>query len=204
MGVFKRSHRLHRTPHYNSLRDVPDTRSRGEAGGEKQALAAAEVRVLDEWRAVNTAIYFHVEPAVLIDGVFFLRDTEEIEGMSSSDGVADGRGLVRWALSKVDLTGKEEQRALWRKLGTRMLDASATRAQFTLHFDRLFQHWSVLHGSDPTDRGSLADFYDQLLDTMPATPAASHIVSLRTWLAGRVVDFQAGGGSSLCGLLPGA
>jgi hypothetical protein len=171
------------TPHLSELRALPLTTRQGEVGAAKRALAREEVRVLDAWRAVNTAIYFHVEPAIDVEGTFFLRDTEEIDALVTTDGVADGRGLIRWALKKVDTGSKVKQRALNRTLGQRKLDAGATRAQFTAHYDRLYQHWALLHDSDPGDRESLAEFYDQLLDTMPATPATSHIVSLRTWLA---------------------
>ena len=128
------------TPHLLELRAMPLKTRQGETGAAKRVLAQEEVRVLDAWRAVNTAIYFHVEPAIDVEGTFFLRDTEEIDAFVSEDGVADGRGVVRWALGKVDTTSKVQQRALNRTLGQRKLDANATRAQFTAHYDRLYQH----------------------------------------------------------------
>ena len=121
-----------------------------------------------------------------------MRDTEEVDALVTTGGVADGRGLIRWALKKVDTTSKVRQCALHRTLGQRKLDAGATRAHFTAHYDRLYQHWALLHDSDPDDRESLAEFFDQLLDIMPTTPAGSHIVSLRTWLAGQITTFRAG------------
>ena len=179
------------TPHYDELRTMPQRTRQGDAAAAKRELAQEEIKVFDAWRATNTAIYFHVEPALDVEGTFFARDTEELDSMVTTDGVADGRGLINWALDKVDTSSKVQQRALSRTLGQRKLDAGATRAQFSSHYDRLYQHWALLHDSDPTDRESLAEFYDQLLDTMPTTPATSHIVSLRTWLAGQINNFRA-------------
>ena len=181
------------TPHLSELRAMPLKTRQGEVGAAKRVLAQEEVRMLDTWRAINTAIYFHVEPAIDVEGTFFLRDTEEIDALVTTDGVADGRGLVRWALKKVDTGSKVKQRALNRTLGQRKLDAGATRTQFTAHYDRLYQHWALLLESDPDE------FFDQLLDTMPATPATSHIVSLRTWLAGQISTFRAGANPSFVG-----
>ena len=163
------------TPYYQSLRDNVKLRS-GEADADLRARAAHEISTLTAWQAVNTAIFFHVEPSVDYDGTFFMRDSEDIEAMSGAGGLADGRGLIRWCLDKVDITSKVKQRALSRQLGAKRLAVGATRAQFVVHYERLYQHWALILDSDPGDRESLAEFYDHLLDTMPTEPAQSHLV----------------------------
>ena len=81
------------TPHYDSLRAPIGLRS-GEADRAK-LLAVEEVDTLERWHALNTALYFHVQPSLDYGGTFFLRDSEYVEGLSTADGLADGRELIR-------------------------------------------------------------------------------------------------------------
>ena len=64
------------TPRLNELNAMPVRARNGEAAEAKRTLAAQEVHKLDAWRAVNTAIYFHVEPAIDVKGTFYMRDCE--------------------------------------------------------------------------------------------------------------------------------
>ena len=93
------------TPHYDSLRDPIALRS-GEADRAK-LLAVEEIGTLERWLALNTALYFHVQPSLNYEGTFFLRDSEHVEGLSTASGLCSEQdvrhflfsGLLRGAVS---------------------------------------------------------------------------------------------------------
>ena len=141
------------------LEDAPTLTSYTAQMAARPASTRAKVTVTEDmfnqhlldWMAVNSAIYWHVLPSLDISGTHLLSDTRAVNRFytvyTRADGtgatVADGRGLIKWARKHVDKSSKEDQKRLQRSLGKASLKAGASRAQFNLHAEKLFQTWSL-------------------------------------------------------------
>ena len=165
--------------------------------------ADADVRpqaaVLERWQRVNTAIYWHLLPAVDISGPHYLDDLAAVDSLVSGQ-LADGRGLLRWALSFVDLSSFEAQLALSNALGSVRLAPDASLVQLAAHLQKLSQVWGHTTAAAAEGPEALVQLYDYLVQSLPASYTSSatmHLVSLRTWLVGKLADFRVGGGSSV-------
>ena len=68
----------------------------------EQAWAQYEA-ALDRWQRVNTAIYWHVVPSLVLTGVHERGDTQIIDSLVKGHR-AHGRALVLWALKHADMS----------------------------------------------------------------------------------------------------
>ena len=83
----------------------------GKAGGAVPDVVAAQTAALHRWQRVNTAMYWHIVPAVDITGPQYLEDLARIDSFVSGQQ-ADSRGLLVWLFGFVDLSGFDAQLAL--------------------------------------------------------------------------------------------
>ena len=148
-----------------------------------------QTAALVEWQSVNTALYWHVKPSLLIDGPDFERDARKTDLYSGR--LANGWKLIEWARGHADVSGKTAQKNLRSHLGKKLKEGS-TRAQFNVHAMNLYDIWALISGNDASSPESLADYYEELLHSMPTAPEGAHLVGLRTWLACRINDFKHG------------
>ena len=69
-----------------------------------------EAKELDNWQKINTSIFWHVRPSLLIDGPTEPIDRRSINALLNVEtGLADGRGLIAWAQAPADLTTVSKQ-----------------------------------------------------------------------------------------------
>ena len=80
----------------------------------------------------------------------------------------------------MDASGKRTQKALRRKLSSRTLKTSASQTDITVHAERMYQMWLLLNNNNPDDPSDLADFWEELTETMPPAPETSHVASVRS------------------------
>ena len=175
----------------------------GKPGGDVPDVVAAQTAALHHWQRVNTALYWHIVPAVDIAGPQYLEDLAHIDSFVSGQQ-ADARGLLVWLFRFVDLSGFDAQLALSNALGTVKLGDGATLAQLASHVHKLQQVWLLTASATASytscDSAPLVQLYEYLLASMPTTytaPGGMHMVSVRTWLVGKCADLAAGGGASV-------
>ena len=163
-------------------------------------VVAAQTAALHHWQRVNTALYWHIVPAVDITGPQYLEDLAHIDSFVSGQQ-ADARGLLVWLFRFVDLSGIDAQLALSNALVTVKLGDGATLAQLASHVHKLQQVWLLTASATASytscDYAPLVQLYEYLLASMPTTytaPGGMHMVSVRTWLVGKCADLAAGGG----------
>ena len=99
---------------------------------------AAQTSQLTRWQRVNTAIYWHLVPAIEIDGTHYLEDTATIDSFVSGQ-LANGRGLARWACGFVDVSEFSAQLLLANELGTVKLAGDARLSQLLVHPSKMHQ-----------------------------------------------------------------
>ena len=111
---------------------------------EQAAATAASIRAsINRWQRINTAIYWHVRPSLVITGPEFQKDTRFIDSLYERR-LADGRKLVQWALGFVNTSGTTSQIKIAHALMTTKLKAGASRAQLSVHAQNLLQLWLLL------------------------------------------------------------
>ena len=115
----------------SSSQDAPGDDAAGTA-------VAAQTAALSAWQRVNTALYWHIVPAVDITGPHYLEDLAALDSFAHGQQ-ADARGLLVWVFSFVDLSGFEPQLALSNALGAVKLAGDATLAQLASHLHKLQQ-----------------------------------------------------------------
>ena len=151
-------------------------------------LHAAHQVALVEWWDMNTALYYLLAPAFILDGPLMRSDTVFIEQHFVKQQWRDGKGLYNWLmLFGTDDTVKAQQ-SLQAKVGSASLHASADISQLQSHCDELFSNWSRIAGNDSAKPES---YVWRLLTSMPSEPPAAKVVLLRDWLAQRVTDQSA-------------
>ena len=187
LTVHEFEHLDFRTP----VLDITPSTSRSEAKLLRQQYDE-HVRRLQHWLAVNTAIFWHLRPSIVISQGDFLKHTRYIDSLYDAH-MANGQKLSEWALRFVDMSGKPQQIKLLRGLAAAQLKEGSDRAALSAHAQQMLQVWLLLAGSDPRSRESLADLYDYLLHSLPTKPEGAHLTSLRTWFAGMLTEFKAGG-----------
>lgn len=106
------------------------TRKVTHATDDRVAPAALQEQqdALAAWQRVNTALYWHLVPAIDIDGPFYLQDSSHIDSLVSGQR-ASGRKLLRWALSFGDVSGFSAQLALSIALAQVRVAPGATLSQ---------------------------------------------------------------------------
>ena len=181
-------------------RTYPNTRIKTESDAADEQLVADQTDKVARWQRVNTAIYWHVLPSIEIDGAHFLDDSATVDSYSSGQ-LANGRGLVQWALGFVDVSEFAAQLLISNELGSVKLKADATLAQLAVHLQKMQQVWLLTTAATATTEtdgaAALGQLYEYILRSMPTTysnSAGMHLVSLRTWFADRVTEFKSGGG----------
>lgn len=148
--------------------------------------AAADVLELESWQRVNTALYWHVEPSLLLTGPDKARDERFIDANIVKQ-LAHGRAIIRWALSFASTDSLEQQTKLSADVGAARLKVGATWSEVDLFVQYLHDKWSRLAVNKHTN--SLHAFWRQVLVAIPSEPASAHLTGLRTWLAGHVVGY---------------
>ena len=124
------------------------TRSSDEAEARAaEELAAQEhAHELDRWQRYNTALYWHVLPSLVIDGVHERSDLAIIDALVKGQR-AHGRALIQWALTHVDMSGLSKQSQLYTAVyGARIRDG-ATVSQLLVQLQHQYDHWIHLSGS---------------------------------------------------------
>ena len=99
-----------------AIRIHPHSSSEPDGSGGS-ATVAAQTAALNTWQRINTAMYWHIVPAIDITGPDYLEDLAFIDSFASGQQ-ADARGLLAWVFGFVDLSGFDAQLALSNALGT--------------------------------------------------------------------------------------
>ena len=98
------------------------------------------------WQRINTSLYYHVSPALMLEGVHKLDDARLIAKLAKGQ-LADGQSLLKWAFSHVDLTTEKAQAALARTLMDASLRKGANLCQLRDFLRSLHEHWSNIEGN---------------------------------------------------------
>ena len=120
------------------------------------------VQQREVWHRINTAIYWHFRPALLLNGVHEAADEALVQSYVLGQR-AHGRALIRWALSHADVTGEDKQSELYLRVAGARLRAEANQAQLIVHCQWMYEHWRLLSTSNATQ---LKSFYAALLKSM--------------------------------------
>ena len=99
-------------------------------GDEEKAVEAARAQEqqIDLWHSINTAIYWHALPALVLTGVHQPAD-ERLVASYVNGQRAHGRALIRWALQHADMSGQEKQAELVLRIAGSRVRPEATLAQ---------------------------------------------------------------------------
>ena len=168
---------------------VKDEKAASTAGPATRSVVQARMSAvadIEAFQAVNTAIFWHLLPSLDLSGPHSLRDERYVNSLVLRQ-LADGRSLLEWCDSFVDASSKSVQKNLRNSIGASLLKAGSSRAQLNVHAEKLFQHWSLIEGHDATEPASLVDYWEELLETLPAASGADQLLTaLRTWFVGQV------------------
>ena len=164
---------------------------------EEEARAAEEQRslehahALDVWQRYNTAVYWHVLPSLIVDGVHERSDLATIDSLVKGQR-AHGRALIQWAMTHVDMSGLGKQSQLYAAVyGARIRDG-ATVSQLLVQLQHQYDHWIHLSGSKPDDVDSFKTFHSAVLHSFQNVKDGSGLAQLRYWLAGEARNQQMG------------
>ena len=162
---------------------------------DQDEIDAAAAQLVNEanWKRINTAIYWHVEPSLIMSGLFAKQDREEIDELVNGH-LADGRGIIRWANSMASVDDVESQNKLLAKLLRMKLSQHASRTELQEHVETMHESWLLLAATDATQ---LVGFLGYLQNSLPTEPEGSHLSSLRIWFAGEVSSFKTGGSTAV-------
>ena len=181
-----------------TIRVSPSSASRNNARGATASdlpSLQSQLGHLAAWQRVNTALYWHLLPAIDLDGPHYLEDTATVNSFVSGQR-ASGRKLLRWALGFGDVSSFAAQLALSVALAQARVSATVSLAQLAAHLNKMLQVWRLTAAADPADRGSLVQLWEYVLASLPSSCADSrvmHLVSLRSWLADELTGYKAGG-----------
>jgi hypothetical protein len=189
-----------------TIRVSPSSASRNNARGATASdvpSLQSQLGRLAAWQCVNTALYWHLLPAIDLDGPHYLEDTATVDSFVSGQR-ASGRKLLRWALGFGDVSSFAAQLALSVALAQARVSATVSLAQLAAHLNKMLQVWSqvwrLTAAAGPEDGGSLVQLWEYVLTSLPSSYADSgtmHLVSLRSWLADELAVYKAGGGAIL-------
>ena len=161
-------------------------------GSPYTPIDAVSIQKKKDWQADSTTIYFHVLPALIVDGLYQKQDQEYIDSLwNPATSIANGRELCLWALKKASVDNIEAQTQLRRTVGDARLKAGATRAALEVFMMHLWEKWKLIIGNEKP-----YEFYQQLLIAMPTEPQSSHLTSVRTWISSQMLDYLKGGAPS--------
>jgi hypothetical protein len=162
---------------------------------ETSSVATDEALRTAAWQRVNTALYWHVAPSLLLVGPDRVRDERFVDA-NINKHLAHGRAIIRWACSLADTDSLEQQTKLTADVGAARLKVGSTWSEVDVFVQLLHDKWSRIAINQAAQ--SLHGFWRQLLVAMPTEPAGSHLTGLRTWLAGHVVGYgQLGPGAAM-------
>lgn len=152
-----------------------------------RSVAAAAAKQREHWIRVNTALFWHVRPAIVLTGPDADRDQRHIDTMVMGH-LARGRALILWALSFADDSSLGDQTKLTLDVGAARLKTDATWTEFNLYVQGLHEKWARIKAN--MHAASLLGFYQQLLVGIPTEPASAHLTTLRTFLATWVATLE--------------
>jgi hypothetical protein len=135
----------------------------------------------------NTMLFNLLKPSYEIEGEYELDDLESINAFR--DGlVADGRGLLRWALTWSDDSTFAAQAKIRKDFVA--VDLSACKSVHMLHRQTrlLWELWCRTTYNSPDDP---TPFWEHVVLLLPAAPSGSHLAQIRSRLAGQMADNHA-------------
>ena len=88
---------------------------------------------LAKWQAVNTALFWHIRPAPLIDGAKYRKDARKVASLINKR-LANGRALLLWALHWTDASSRSAQLTL---TDEDALPVDAMRVKLSIHMQDL-------------------------------------------------------------------
>ena len=152
---------------------------------DKLALEAERVRcegIIEQWQRVNTVLYWHMLPAILLEGASLRRHRRHLDSLVKGPKAA-GRHLLAWCEKQADVSGRVQQSDLLRTISGCKLRETASVNQLVSHIEFLYEHWSLLTSSNPDE---LQSFYEWLVLSLGAVKDGTSLALLRIWLAGEV------------------
>ena len=114
----------------------PKTRLKTERDDADDQALAEQTERLALWQRVNTAVYWHLVPAIVIDGPHFLEDSAVLDSYTSGQ-LANGRGLALWALAFADVSEFSAQLLIANELAGVKVKPDATLAQLAVHLQKM-------------------------------------------------------------------
>ena len=75
-----------------------------EKSARQLSIPMVSIQKKKDWQADSTTIYFHVLPALIVDGLYQKQDQEYIDSLwNPATSIANGRELCLWALKKASV-----------------------------------------------------------------------------------------------------
>jgi len=132
----------------------------------------------------NTVLFNMLKPSYVIDGEYELDDLQAINAFR--DGlVADGRGLLRWALTWSDDSTFAAQAKIRKDFTAVELSACKSVHMFHHQTRLLWELWCRTTYNSPDDP---SPFWEHLVLLLPPAPTGSHLAQIRSRLAGQMAD----------------
>ena len=169
-------------PVHENMFDVA-TRKDAKEQGERDARFRVAYA---EWQHYNTALYWALVSAFKLEGPWQEADARTVEGFLG-DLAADGNAFLLWGRSFASLADKESQSKLRSNVAAMRLAVGSSQVALHKHCELLRQQWELLLNTQHDD---VLDYWDTLLVSLPTRPEGSMLVTVRTWLVGRVEELR--------------
>ena len=95
---------------------------------DKAALAAESARceaIVEQWQRSNTALYWHMLPAIVLEGTMLRRHRRHLDSYVKGSRAA-GRHLLAWCDKQADVSGRMQQADILRTISGSKLRDGAT------------------------------------------------------------------------------
>ena len=135
------------------------------------------------YQAENTALFFIIEPSVVLEGHWELLDREWIQENFVSGDLRDGVSLLKWVESMYDQKSEQGQIGIQNEMKKITFDVRTTQMQLLKSLLDLLSLWKRIGSNNETDAVKLDDFYQLVLNKLPTSPIEAPIVRLRSWFA---------------------
>ena len=153
---------------------------------ESNALLEAETTALEEYQRMNTALYWQLVAALIIQPLRSDKDRKAIAAFRHLD-VASGTDLFKWIANWMTVDDVASQTRLMTLLQTSKLKVGTTTEQLEAHCHMMLEAWTLVASND-ISKPLL--FYQQLEMSMPKLPEGAHLVTTRTWFALEVEAYK--------------
>ena len=162
---------------------------------QEQELEAEFLLAYQEWLDLNTTMYNIVFKSLVLDGPWHEVDLQAVRAYMG-DMSSDGFGLIAWARAHADLKSTGSQNKLRANIYSMELKAGSSQVALQ-RFTQLMWDMYMWQQVEGNVASAPLTYWEQLLLSLPQQPESSHLVTTRTWLVGKIEEFQAGSEAGL-------